>query len=105
MILPSDPVSTARPRNLGGAIVLAAIQDYRSLDDKAHKDAERFLYPKTPKLQRHYDWAVALAGGVNPVWCEMRWTHKARWKWQRFDKVVRARRQRAAGKGEKHESK
>ncbi len=40
-----------RTRNLGAAILLAAVQDYRSLDEDVHKDAERFLYPQTQESQ------------------------------------------------------
>ena len=36
----------ARIRNLGSAIFLAAIRDYRSLDEDTHRDAEQFLYPQ-----------------------------------------------------------
>jgi hypothetical protein len=90
----SDPVSTPEKRNLGGAIVLAAIGDYRSMDEQAHKDAEEFLYPKTPEWQDHYDWAVALAEGVNPAWLRDALDRfKAKWDWQRFErKALRARR-------------
>jgi hypothetical protein len=90
----SDPVSTPKQRNLGGAIVLAAIGDYRSMDEQAHKDAEEFLYPKTPERQERYDWAVALAEGVNPAWLRGALDRfKAKWDWQRFErKALRARR-------------
>ena len=90
----SDHVSTPRKRNLGGAIVLAAIEDYRSMDEQAHKDAEQFLYPKTPERQEHYDWAVALAEGVNPAWLRDALDRfKANWDWQRFERrALRAQR-------------
>jgi hypothetical protein len=62
-----QPSKTAK-RSLGAAIFLVAIDDYRSADDQEHKSAERFLYPKTPEWQEHYDWAVALTDGLNPAW-------------------------------------
>ena len=40
-----------KKRNLGGAIFLAAIEDYRSMDEETHEDAERFLYPQTRRVQ------------------------------------------------------
>lgn len=55
-------------RNLGSAILLAAIEDYRSLREEKHQSAERFLYPQTPEWQEQYDWAVALAEGLNAAW-------------------------------------
>jgi hypothetical protein len=57
-----------RTRNLGSAIFLVAIEDYRSLREEQHKSAEQFLYPQTPEWQEHFDWAVALAEGLNPAW-------------------------------------
>jgi hypothetical protein len=57
-----------RRGSLGGAILLAAIGDYRSMNDEVHKDADQFLYPRTPEHQQHYDWAVSVAGGLNPTW-------------------------------------
>lgn len=57
-----------RKRNLGAAILLAAIKDYRSMHDEIHESAEQFLYPQTPEWQDHYDWAVGLAEGLNPAW-------------------------------------
>jgi hypothetical protein len=69
-----------RERSLGGAIFLVAIADYRSADELEHKNAKRFLYPQTRKWQNHYDWAVGLAGGLNPAWlrdaldkCKAKW--------------------------------
>jgi hypothetical protein len=58
----------ARRGSLGGAILLAAIGDYRSMDDEVHRDADQFLYPRTPERQNHYDWAVSVAAGLNPTW-------------------------------------
>jgi hypothetical protein len=62
-----DPV-TPRKRNLGAAIFVAAIRDYRSIDEALHEDAKRFLYAQTTEWQDHYDWAVGLTIGFNPVW-------------------------------------
>ena len=74
--------TTAKKRNLGGAILLAAIDDYRSTDDLRHKDAEEFLYPQTPEGQDHYDWAVGLAEGLNPAWLRDALDRRKR-KWDR----------------------
>jgi hypothetical protein len=60
--------ATPPVRNLGDAILLAAIDDYRSRDEEAHEDARRFLYPQTAEWQEQYEWAVALAVGLNAAW-------------------------------------
>ncbi len=57
-----------RMRNLGTAMFWFAILDYRSLDQEAHEDAEKFLYPLTPEWQGQYEWALALTEGVNAAW-------------------------------------
>ena len=57
-----------RVRTLGCAIFWAAIMDYRSLDQEAHEDAGKFLYPLTPEWQGQYEWALALTDGVNAAW-------------------------------------
>jgi len=89
--------SAPRRRNLGGAILLAAIQDYRSLDDDDHLNAELFLYPRTTEWQDHYDWAVALTEGMNPAWLrDALDKSKAKWDRQRFEQ--RAARQRRASR-------
>ena len=64
---------TTQMRNLGSAIFLAAIVDYRSVDQEAHDHAELFLYPQTQDWQDHYDWAVALFEGLNPSGCGRDW--------------------------------
>jgi hypothetical protein len=74
--------TTAQKHNLGGAILLAAIDDYRSTDDLRHKDAEEFLYPQTPEGQDHYNWAVGLAEGLNPAWLRDALDRRKR-KWDR----------------------
>lgn len=89
--------SKPRRRNLGGAIFLAAIADYRSMDEKLHQNAEQFLYPKTTEWQDHYDWAVALAEGMNPAWLRDALDRfKAKWDKQRFER--RASRGRRASR-------
>ncbi len=81
---PKEP----RIRNLGTAIFLAAIQDYRSLNEDKHKDAERFLYPRTPASQNHYDWAVGLIEGLDPAWLRSSLDRfKGRWDGQRFARM------------------
>jgi hypothetical protein len=74
----------ARPRmrNLGSAIVWAAIVDYRSLNQEAHEDAEKFLYPQTAEWQRQYDWVVTLAEGLNPAWLRGA-LNRSRSRWDR----------------------
>jgi hypothetical protein len=62
-----DPVIPQK-RNLGAAIFVAAICDYRSLDQAAHEDAKRFLYAQTLEWQDHYDWAVAMSEGFDAAW-------------------------------------
>ena len=42
--------SQTNTRSLGGAIFLAAIEDYRSAEEQAHKSAELFLYPRTLRV-------------------------------------------------------
>jgi hypothetical protein len=82
----------ARIRNLGSAIFLTAIQDYRSLNEDTHKDAERFLYPQTPDSQDHYDWAVGLMEGLDPAWLRSSLDRfKGRWDGQRFARMGSAR--------------
>ena len=60
--------ATPPMRNLGIAICWAASVDYRSMNQEAHEDAERFLYPQSPEWQRQYDWALVMAEGLNPAW-------------------------------------
>jgi hypothetical protein len=90
--------ATGRPRNLGWAILLAAITDYQSLDDQQHEDAKQFLYPTTADSQDQYNWAVNLAEGMNPQWMRML-LNRRRWEWNRIrvtGKERRARRLRAS---------
>ncbi len=77
----------AKQRNLGEAIFLVALQDYHSLDDLVHRNAEQFLYPRTRAWQDHYDWAVALAEELNPAWLrEGLDRFKAKWDEQRSER-------------------
>ncbi len=77
----------ARSRNLGGAILLAAISDYRSMDDAVHKDASAFLYPRTSAYQEHYDWVVSVAAGLNPAWLRDALDRsKRKWDMQRLER-------------------
>jgi hypothetical protein len=76
-----------RRGSLGGAILLAAIADYRSMDDAVHKDADQFLYPRTPECQDHYNWAVSMAGGLNPAWIRDALDRsKRKWDVQRLER-------------------
>ena len=76
--------ATARKRNLGGAILLAAIQDYRGKHADAHRDAKAFLYPRTPERQDHYDWVAGLTEGLDPAWLRNALDRfKPRWDKQR----------------------
>jgi hypothetical protein len=63
-----DRPPRTKARSLGAAILLVAIEDYRSLDAFEHQSAERFLYPQTCAWQERYDWVVALTEGLNPAW-------------------------------------
>jgi hypothetical protein len=99
-----------RQRNLGSAIFLAAIQDYRSLDEGRHKDAEAFLYPKTLASQDHYDWAAGLIEGLDPAWLRSSLDRsKGKWDWQRMARISPAepirRRCRAKKKGAADEAR
>lgn len=58
----------ARVRNLGAAVLMAAIQDYRGRDRDAHESAAQFLYPKTEQQQEHFEWAVRMTDDLNPAW-------------------------------------
>jgi hypothetical protein len=63
-----NPPVTPQLRNLGGAILLVAIEDYRSLDEEIHKNAKAFLYPATARCREHFEWAVSMAEGVDAAW-------------------------------------
>ena len=55
-------------RNLGSAILLAAVRDYRSRDRRVHEHAREFLYPRTTETRNHFAWVLTLAPGVDPAW-------------------------------------
>jgi hypothetical protein len=55
-------------RNLGSAIILTAIRDYLDERQDVHDSAANFLFPRTDAWRSQYDWAVALADGLNPGW-------------------------------------
>jgi len=85
-----------RRGSLGGAILLAAIGDYRSMDDEVHRDANQFLYPRTRERQEHYDWAVSMAGGLNPVWLRDALDRsKRKWDVQRLERRALQGRRRS----------
>ena len=85
-----------RRGSLGGAILLAAIGDYRSMDDEIHRDAALFLYPRTPERQEHYDWAVSVAGGLNPAWLRDALDRSKRtWDLQRLQRRASQARRRS----------
>jgi hypothetical protein len=88
-----------RTRNLGAAILLAAVQDYRCMDEERHKDAERFLYPQTPECQDHYDWVVSLADGLNPAWLRDSLDRsRNKWDWQRGARISATGKVRRIGR-------
>lgn len=76
-------------RNLGCAILVAAIEDYLSLDEQAQAGAARFLYPAEPEYREHYDWVVSMATGVNAVWLrEALDEARAGWDRRRMEKKL-----------------
>lgn len=90
------PSSTGRKRDLGGAILLAAIDDYRSMDEETHKDAQQFLYPQSEEWRDHYDWVVGLAEGVNGAWLRDALDRfRPQWDAERFGHLLAIRGHRA----------
>ena len=76
-------------RNLGCGILVAAIEDYLSLDEQAQAGAARFLYPTEPDYREHYDWVVSMAAGVNAVWLrEALDEARAGWDRRRMEKKL-----------------
>lgn len=65
---PRPQAHIGRRQNLGIAILLTAIQDYRSLDPELHENAAEFLFPRARACKEHYAWVVGLAEGVNSAW-------------------------------------
>lgn len=69
-----------RLRNLGAAMLVAAVEDYQGPDPDAHESAAVFLYPCTDEDREHLEWAVRMADDLNPAWFrEM--LDKSRMKW------------------------
>src|ERR1700761_8376705 len=60
--------NNAPVRDLGLAILVVAIADYRGGDEQLHRDAARFLYPQTATRRRHYEWAVDMQNKVTAEW-------------------------------------
>lgn len=104
-ITPAYQPVKPRIRNLGAAILLAAVQDYRSLNEDRHKDAERFLYPQTQDYQEHYDWVVSQADGLNPAWLRDSLDRsRSKWDWQRGGRILAGGR-RIGRKGKGNEAR
>ena len=87
---------TPQKRNLGNAILLAAIEDYRSSDHEAHNHARQFLYPQTAEWRDHLDWVVSMADGLNPAWLrDVLDRSRSKWDEQRYARMShRAKRNR-----------
>ncbi len=101
-ISPTYQPARPRTRNLGAAILLAAVQDYRGMDEERHQDAERFLYPQTLDSQDHYDWVVSLADGLNPAWLRDSLDRsRSKWDWQRGGRILATGRRRRIGERRK----
>ena len=87
--------ATTPKRNLGCAILLAAIEDYHSLHERTHREARQFLYPRAPEWQEHYDWAVSLAAHFNPQWLRDALDgRRDQWDQQRYSRLEERRRRR-----------
>ncbi|HEY4045551.1 MAG TPA: hypothetical protein VGM27_01690 [Acidobacteriaceae bacterium] len=88
-------------RNLGCAILVAAIEDYQGLEEQPHASAALFLFPSTPEYNEHYDWVLSMANGVDRAWLREA-LDRARKTWDRertekklrvrFEAVMRGRR-------------
>lgn len=79
-------------RNLGCAILVAAIEDYLNMDEQAHASAAQFLYPTHSAYQEHYDWVVAMAAGVNRAWLRHALDRaKPKWDRERCSRKLRAK--------------
>lgn len=95
------PAEGKQGHNLGAAIIAAAIADYRGLGYYAdnledHIHAKHFLYPPNDNWQRHLNWVVSLATGVDPGWLRSSLDRlKPRWDKQRAARMQHrcARRQ------------
>src|SRR5882757_5316932 len=84
-----------RDRNLGASILEIAIADYKSMDAFDHDTAAAFLYPQNAAMQRHYDWVVSLAPGIEPAWLRSNLDqHRPIWERLRAEKLSRGGRSR-----------
>ncbi len=106
-ISPAYQPARPRVRNLGAAILLIAVRDYRSMDEERHKDAEQFLYPLTPESQSHYDWVVSLDDGLKASWLrDLLDRSRNKWDWQRAARIsARGRTRRIGRRGKGHEAR
>jgi hypothetical protein len=106
-ISPSYQPVKPRMRNLGAAILLAAVRDYRCMDEERHKDAEWFLYPLTPEARAHYDWVVSMDDGLNPAWLrDLLDRSRNKWDWQRGARISATGKVRRIGRrGKGHEAR
>jgi hypothetical protein len=90
---PVSHTPTPPKRNLGNAILLAAIEDYRSLHPELHQSAKLFLFPPTAEWQNHFEWVISMTSGVNPAWLRDALDRaKSKWDKQRFARMREARR-------------
>jgi hypothetical protein len=104
---PACETARMRTRNLGSAILLVAVQDYRGMDEERHKDAEWFLYPGTRASRAHLNWVVSLDDGLNPIWLrELLDRSRAKWDWQRGARINASGKVRSIGRRRKnHEAR
>jgi hypothetical protein len=87
-------------RNLGTAVILSAIADYQSLNKQVHESAARFLFPSSRAWQRRYEWALALASGLDRNWLrESLDSHRLKWD------VARASRKKCLASNRKANSR
>ena len=93
------PEATGRKRNLGGALMLSAIEDYRGVNQEAHLEAQRLLYPRNQVWQNHFDWMVSMTEGIDKCWLrDALDRERDKWDGERLRKQIR-RRERLAGYG------
>jgi hypothetical protein len=58
---PEERKAPAKRQNLGNALILQAIQDYREGSGLDHKSASQFLFPTTAAYRKHFSWAIGLS--------------------------------------------
>ena len=84
-------------RNLGLAILLAAIADYRCATPKLHDGAEAFLYPRTAEDRAQFEWVMGMLPSVNAAWLRQSLDcYRIKWDGQRRQKILRRQRTNAA---------